>query len=327
MKHLLQALVFLLIFLPFLGIAQNLRFEHIGAPQGLQIIPPFWLTWWFEILGVIVIAACIYSYLKIQMHSVKAQKIKLEKQVRKQTDEVIAQKEALEIQQQEINKKNIALENLIVEKDNLLKEKEWLLKEIHHRVKNNLQIIMSLLNTQAWYLKDNAALTAIRESKHRIYTISLIHEKLYQSDNVASVDMRFYIHELISYLRDSFETQAFVSFEFDVEPIMLDVSQAVPVGLILTEAITNSIKYAFPPDTHGIVNIFMNYTPANNILLSITDNGVGFSEDFDSKPNQSLGMNLIKGLAGQLGASLNIKNENGVVIAIEFPEELGTQCL
>ena len=129
----------------------------------------------------------------------------------------------------------------------LLKDKEWLIKEVHHRVKNNLQMVISLLNSQSIYLNDEAAVVAIQESQRRMHAMSLIHQKLYQSENVGVIDMRAYINEFISYLKDIFETGSSIRFEQDVDPIKLDVGQAVPVGLILNEVITNSIKYAFVP--------------------------------------------------------------------------------
>ena len=109
-----------------------------------------------------------------------------------------------------------------------LTEKEWLLKEIHHRVKNNLQIVMSLLNSQSAYIDNEPALTAIHDSQHRVHAISLIHQKLYNADNVSSIDISFYIRELVSYLRDSFNTGQRIRFELNIEKLEMDVSQAVP---------------------------------------------------------------------------------------------------
>ncbi|MGI4871085.1 MAG: histidine kinase dimerization/phosphoacceptor domain -containing protein, partial [Janthinobacterium lividum] len=158
----------------------------------------------------------------------------------------------LEAKQVEINQKNQALELVVSEKDQLLEDKEWMLKEIHHRVKNNLQIITSLLHSQAVYLKDKAALSAIRESQNRVHSMALIHQKLYQGTQLASVPMQAYVHEIVSYLITSFDSQRFVRAELAVADVALDVSLAVPVGLILNEAITNSLKYAFPAQQPGL---------------------------------------------------------------------------
>src|SRR6185369_16726337 len=122
--------------------------------------------------------------------------------------------------------------NLISRKNeqlqHLLNEKEWLIKEIHHRVKNNLQIVMSLLNSQSAFIDNEPALTAIHDSQHRVHAMSLIHQKLYNADDVSSIDMSFYIRELVSYLSDSFDASQRVRFEFNIEPLEMDVSQAVP---------------------------------------------------------------------------------------------------
>src|SRR5450755_1598659 len=132
---------------------------------------------------------------------------------------------------------------------------------------------MSLLNSQSAYLENDAALTAIHDSQHRVHAMSLIHQKLYNSENVSSINMSSYIRELVTYLRDSFDTGQRVRFELNIEPLEMDVSQAVPLGLILNEAITNSLKYAFPSDMDGMINISLSGTTTNHYLLSISDNG------------------------------------------------------
>lgn len=283
----------------------------------VTIVPPFWLTWWFKTLAALIITAAIYCVIKFRTNADKKQKIKLERQVQAKTWEVIAQKDALEIQQREINRKNKSLEDLLVEKDNLIVEKEWLLREIHHRVKNNLQVIMSLLNIQSSYLEDEETLSALSESKHRIFAISLIHEKLYQSNNVSRVNVKPYIHELVSYLSDSFNINHTVTFDMDLMSFELDATEAVPVGLILNEAITNAIKYAFPNGRNGVIKICVEKTFVGNVSLIIQDDGIGLSESSKYK-TVSLGFALMKGLAKQLGGDIKIENGKGVRILVEF---------
>ncbi|MBO9561963.1 MAG: ATP-binding protein [Niastella sp.] len=224
----------------------------------------------------------------------------------------------LESQQIEINHKNTSLQKLLDEKENLLTEKEWLIKEIHHRVNNNLQIVMSLLNSQSAYLDSDSAIMAIRDSQHRMRAMSLIHQKLYQSDKMATIDMQVYIQELTSYLDDNFNVNNRIKFELDIPPIELDVAQAVPLGLILNEAITNAIKYAFPDNKQGNVIISMQRQTDEYIKLTITDNGQGLPPAFDVAGSHSLGMSLIQGLTKQLNGDFEMKSDEGVTITVTF---------
>lgn len=234
----------------------------------------------------------------------------------------------LQAKQHEINIQNHTLQTLISEKDGLLKEqgrllteKEWLLKEVHHRVKNNLQIVMSLLNSQSAYLENKAAIEAIRESQNRVQAISLIHQKLYSGNNVASINMRAYVADLINYLADSFDAgKRRIRFEQLVEPFNLDLVQAVPLGLILNESVTNAIKYAFGTDG-GQVIVALQLIKDESLLLTIVDNGKGLPVDFNLKTASSLGMEMMKALSKQLGGEFKIKNSAGVSISIEFPIE------
>lgn len=218
----------------------------------------------------------------------------------------------LESQKNEINQKNSTLQKLV-------DEKEWLLKEIHHRVKNNLQMVMSLLNTQSHYLKDEAAMVAIRDSQHRIHSMSLIHKKLYQSDNVIAIHMEIYICELIEYFKKSFDTGQRIRFVTEIEPIELDTSQAVPVGLIINEALTNSIKHAFPNNSEGVITVILRQISGSMLELLIQDNGTGLPDHAVPSGNSSLGMKLINGLSTDLEATLCIENDNGLRISLEFP--------
>lgn len=216
----------------------------------------------------------------------------------------------LEAKQEEINRQNKKLRNLV-------EEKEWLLKEIHHRVKNNLQIVISLLNTQSAYLENEDALLAIQNSQHRMHAMSLIHQKLYQTDNLSSINIAWYIQELASYLKDSFDNDNKIRFDLNTQSVELDVAQAVPLGLILNEAISNAIKYAFPQQK-GVIRIIFKETEENRFLLQITDNGIGLPEGFEPAELDSLGMNLMRGLAEQLDGTFEITTNNGVTITITF---------
>lgn len=210
-----------------------------------------------------------------------------------------------------LRKKDAALNKLI-------EEKEWLIGEIHHRVKNNLQIVMSLLQRQSSFIDNKEALEAIKNSEHRMQSIALLHQKLYQSDDLSFIDMAGYINELVNYLKDCFEMEERINFIQDIQNIQLEISQAVPLGLILNESISNALKYGFPGNKQGIVKVLLHRIEPNNFLLEITDNGVGVSDILDLEKNESLGMTLIKGLSKQINGKLEIESELGFQIRIRF---------
>jgi len=213
--------------------------------------------------------------------------------------------------------------SMVIEQTNeklqkLVEEKSWLVREIHHRVKNNLQIVISLLNIQSSNLQNDAALKAIKESQSRMYAMSLIHQKLYMTDERTSINMKNYILELSSYLKDSFELDRRIVLETLAEDIELDVSEAVPIGLIMNEAITNAIKYAFPEDRSGHISIMLQNLENAFISLIISDNGIGMPVDSDWHNSESTGFSLISMLASQIDAELKIHSQSGLTISVQF---------
>ncbi len=184
-----------------------------------------------------------------------------------------SQQQALHIQQQQIRQKNEHLSELLT-------EKEWLLKEIHHRVKNNFHIVASLLEVQSSYLKNKEALSAIKESQHRIHSMSIIHQKLYQSETLSTIHMPEYIYELVEYLRESYAIRENIGFSLQIENIELNHASAITLGLILNEAITNAIKYAFAKTKDGKISISLTHISESQVLLSIADIFVITSERF-----------------------------------------------
>jgi two-component sensor histidine kinase len=224
----------------------------------------------------------------------------------------------LQHQQEIISQKNEVLQQTIEEKDTLLEEKEWLVREIHHRVKNNLQMVISLLNAQSEFLNHPSAVNAIRESRERMQAIAIIHQKLYQAEISSQINMRSYVNELVDNIRNSVVDGARIYFKAQVADIDLDISRSVPLGLILNEAITNAIKYAYPGDQKGDINISLQYTGAEQLQLKIADNGKGLPADVDTDHSNSLGLQLIKLFAEQLEADLCFINDNGLEIILNF---------
>jgi len=210
-----------------------------------------------------------------------------------------------------ISGKNKMLEHLVTEKD-------WLVKEVHHRVKNNLQTVMSLLGTQSNYLKDDVAIDAINDSHRRIQSMSLIHQRLYQSNNLSAIKMNDYVHELVNSLSDSFDINKNIQFRLSIEAVELNLAHCIPIGLILNEAITNCFKYAFPADREGVITISLKRISHNSFLLIINDNGVGLPPDFHVNSQSSMGMNLMRGLSTEMGAQFSVSSDNGTRIDVNF---------
>lgn len=217
----------------------------------------------------------------------------------------------LETQQNEINQKNVALQKMVV-------EKEWLLREIHHRIKNNLHMVVGLLASQTEFLKNEEAVQAINDSQNRIQAMSLIHQKLYQSESLSIIDMPSYIFELTEYLKDSFEIRNRIRFLLDIDSFNLPLSHSIPIGLIFNEAVTNAIKYAFPNGENGIINISLKTIDNQNYTLIIRDDGIGLPLNFDPYNNPSLGVKLMYGLSADIDGKFLITNSNGTKITLEF---------
>lgn len=223
----------------------------------------------------------------------------------------------LNAQKKAINEQNLALQQLNQEQTGLLEEKEWLLREIHHRVKNNLQIITSLLVSQSAFLRDQNAVEILLGSQRRVQAMSMIHQKLYNSTNLSSIYMPEYIGELVDYLKESFIIQQKVIFQLEIDNIRLDISKAVPVGLILNEVITNAFKYAFPYSTEDRLIIRLSAV-GEWVTLEVHDNGRGLPADFDLTDSHSFGMVLMKGMAEDLEGSFRLESREGTHVVLIF---------
>jgi len=197
-----------------------------------------------------------------------------------------------------------------------LSEKETLLREIHHRVKNNLQFISSLLGLQSDHVEDKAALGALQEGQDRVQSMALIHQNLYQEDNLTGVDVHDYFNKLIQGLFDSYNIHDDrIQLELDIEDINLDVDTVIPMGLIVNELITNSLKYAFPKGRDGLISIKMK--EQNEALhLSVSDNGTGMSEEVEKNLGDSFGYRLVDAFNRQLDADMSIDRSAGTSVNI-----------
>jgi PAS domain S-box-containing protein len=209
-----------------------------------------------------------------------------------------------------------------------LDEKEVLLKEVHHRVKNNLQVISGLLNIQASYIQDRVSREYFKESQNRVRTMALIHEELYQVTDLAHVDFSEFVEHLAGNLFESYcSDRSNISLRLDVEDARLVVDTAIPCGLIVNELISNSLKHAFPNGREGEISIRFHRNSEGQFSLEVEDNGVGLPEDLDPAATTSLGMQLINILSEQLGGEHRVYTDGGTRYVMRFEEyrEAGTE--
>ncbi|MDO5836162.1 MAG: histidine kinase dimerization/phosphoacceptor domain -containing protein [Methanobacterium sp.] len=202
-----------------------------------------------------------------------------------------------------------------------LTEKEVLLKEIHHRVKNNLMVISSLLNLQSQYIKDKEALDIFRESQNRARSMALIHERLYQSPDLKRIDFGDYIQTLSKDLFHSCITNlGRVKMNLNVENLMVDINTTVPLGLIVNELVTNSMKHGFVGDTKGEINIEF-HEEGDEFVLVVSDTGVGFPDDIDFRNTSTLGLQLVNNLTTQIDGKIELNKDKGTEFRITFKEQ------
>jgi PAS domain S-box-containing protein len=193
-----------------------------------------------------------------------------------------------------------------------LREKEALLQEIHHRVKNNLQVICSLLNLQSGSTTDPESFQMLRESQDRVRSMALIHEKLYRSQDLAKVNFGSYLRDLTNHLMRSYRTESNgIQLKITADDVPLSIDKAVPCGLITNELISNALKHAFPAGPNGEIHVSLRSEPDQRLVLSIADNGVGLPADYDVDSAETLGLQLIQVLAGQIDGKARLHSEEG----------------
>ena len=205
-------------------------------------------------------------------------------------------------------------------KDSLL-EKEVLLKEIHHRVKNNLQIIISILFLQAQKTSDPASLAVLNDSQSRIQSMALVHQKLYQSGDLASIDFDGYLNNLISNLMTTYGVdKSRITCSVEVKNLSISIHSAIPVGLLMNELVSNSFKYAFPDNRSGEITI-RGEEEDGNLVFRVRDNGVGIPEETDWEHLDSLGLNLVRMLTRQMKGKITLSRQNGTEFILTIPKE------
>jgi len=225
----------------------------------------------------------------------------------------------------ELERINVELKQVIEEKQKVeekvrksLSEKERLLSEIHHRVKNNMQMVATMLSLQSKYGNPENMIEAFEKSIDRINSMAMVHEKLYESKNFGEVEMKLYIEELAYELVGAYQGDKNIELKLSLDCVMLEIDTAITLGLLLNELITNTVKYAFPNKMTGTVTIEFTKADEDYLRLAIIDDGVGLPADFELRKNKSLGMQLIDGFVRELYGKLNISSNNGTNIEVLF---------
>lgn len=237
----------------------------------------------------------------------------LEKRVEQRTKELVETNRRLEL---EIAQRQIAEDRM----GESLREKEALLQEVHHRVKNNLQIISSLLALQATHVTDAKTLGVLQDSQSRIRSMAFIHEHLYQSTDLARIDFSEYVSDLIKALMQSYsETASRLSLKLELAPAFLSVGTALPCGLVINEIVSNCLKHAFPDGRHGEIRVSLSQKPGGEFELVVTDDGIGFPEKLNFLESGSLGLRLMKNLTElQLKGGIEMHSVNGTEVKVVF---------
>jgi two-component system, sensor histidine kinase PdtaS len=206
--------------------------------------------------------------------------------------------------------------NLVIQKQ--ADDMQVLMKEIHHRVKNNLQVISSLLDLQSMTIADDQASEAVKEGKNRVQSMALIHQNLYSEGNIKGIRTKEYISNLLQSLCDSYNiTNDKVKVTTQIDDLNLDVDTMIPLGLVLNELVSNSLKYAFKDGRPGELSIVLK-EEAQHLLLKVSDNGTGYPEGMNAKEGKSFGMKMIRAFAQKLKAKLEIYNNNGAVVEMQI---------
>jgi len=263
----------------------------------LKVLKPVYLQWWFILSLILVLGILIYLYIRLRTKQLAWDKKRLEETV---------------------NERTMQLKQALSEQTALLLEKEVLMKEIHHRVKNNLQVISGLLELQGKTLTDEVAREALLEGRNRVRSIALIHQNLYQFENLSSIDLKRFINDLCRQVQSVFQKEKKVSLAVEVPDVNLDIDSAVPLGLILNELLSNSFKYAFRETSAGAITVAIRTISEGRFQLIYSDSGPGLPDDFDLKKATTLGLQLVNDLSRQIGGKVTYEFRNGAAFTINF---------
>ncbi len=206
--------------------------------------------------------------------------------------------------------------------ENQLKEKQVLLKEVYHRVKNNMQVIASMLKIQKDFTKDKKVQDILAASKDRIQSMALVHEKLYKTEDLAHIDFSDYVKSLSGQLLRTYGSDPEkIKLNIEIKFALLDINSAIPCGLIINELVSNAVKHAFPDDRKGEINISLQTDKENNYILTVSDNGIGLPGNIDFRNTKTFGLQLVNILVDQLHSTVELEREGGTSIKITFTKK------
>ena len=301
------------------AINNNDKRSEKEASIKITVVPTIYQTLWFKIFSGIILIFIIFLLFNIRTRTIQKQNKILEGRVLERTKDLdkIIKELSLEILERKKAEEKV---------QGSLEEKEVLLKEIHHRVKNNLQIISSLLYLQSKSIKDQNTKNLFQESQNRIRSMSLIHEKLYQSKDFSGISFCNYVKSLLQYLEQSFnKKEPGVKIQANVADIKLSLDTAISCGLIINELVTNAYKYAFPQDwvdgknkDEFKIEVNVHNKEDDKFILIVSDNGVGIQKNLDIQNTESLGLKLVNSMVNQLNGSIEIIRNNGTQFRIIF---------
>ncbi len=285
----------------------------------LRISPPFWKTGWFRGLALAAAIFLVFTYVRIHTARIRKQNVVLERRVEERTEKLKAANELLE---REIGERTRAQTDLQAS----LKQKDILLREIHHRVKNNMQVVSSFLNIQARSVQDPGVRDIFLKTQDRVRMMGLIHENLYRSKDLSGIEAASFLKETIDHLASYIVDPARVSLRSEIGSVSLDIDTAIPCGLIVNELVTNSLKYAFPPDFLqargesflGKIVVRLQPAEAGGYVLAVRDNGIGIPPGLEAGKAGSLGLQLVRGLVGQIQGTLEVDRAGGTIVTIRF---------
>lgn len=263
----------------------------------VMVLKPFYFQWWFILLAILLFGIAVYMVIHYRIEQLATDKKKLE---------------------QTVNERTAQLKQSLSEQSALLLEKDVLMKEIHHRVKNNLQVISGLLELQSKVLNDETAKDALREGRNRVRSIALIHQNLYQFENLSTIELKRFVNDLCRQIESVFQKPNPVTIDISVPNLQLDIDTAVPLGLIMNELLSNSFKYAFNEVAAGKITLCIGAETEGRYQLLYRDNGPGLPHDFDVTKASTLGIQLIYDLSRQIGGNVKYENKNGALFTINF---------